>query len=129
MNVNCANRCRALGIQAFVSMWAPIPLNDVPAFGVTAAPALAADAAAPADAAVADAARGGAVSEIPMTCSIDSNRLLNRLCVVAGPCVALLAVASLPAWLPFLWPWVNMLTVGEADAAAAGAIKDMLFPH
>jgi hypothetical protein len=28
-----------------------------------------------------------------------------------------------------LWPWVNKLTVGEADAAVAVAIKDMLFPR
>ena len=114
-------------------MCAPIPLNDVLAFGVAAAPApaaavTAAAAGAAAAGAVADAVCG-AVTEIPSTCSIDSNRLLSKLWVVAGPCVELLAVPSLPAWPPFLWPWVNKLTVGEADAAAAVAIKDMVFPH
>jgi hypothetical protein len=116
-------------LQAFVLMWAPIPLNDVLAVGMGATLAPAAAVTAPVAGAVADAALFGAVSEIPMTCSIDSNRLLSRLCVVAGPCVELLAVPSLPAWPPFLWPWVNKLTVGEADAAAAVAIKDMVFPH
>jgi len=119
----------ARALQAFVSMWAPIPLNDVLAFGMGATLAPAAAVTAPVAGAVADAALFGAVSETPMTCSIDSNRLLSRLCVVAGPCVELLAVPSLPAWPPFLWPWVNKLTVGEADAAVAVAIKDMLFPH
>jgi hypothetical protein len=120
----------ARALQAFVSMWAPIPLNDVLAFGMVATLAPAAAVTAPVAGAVADAALFGAVSETPMTCSIDSNRLLSRLCVVAGPCVELLAVPSLPpAWPPFLWPWVNMLAIGDADAAAALAIKDMVFPH
>jgi hypothetical protein len=101
LNVNCADRRRAYALQAFVSMCAPIPLNDVRAFGVVAAPAAA--VAAPAAGTAADAARWGAVTEIPMTCSIDSNKLVSRLCVVAGLCVELLAVPSLPpAWLPFL---------------------------
>ena len=108
-------------LQAFVLMWAPIPLNDVLAFGMGATLAPAAAVTAPA---------AGAVTEIPMTCSIDSNRLLSRLCVVAGPCVGLPAVASLPpAWPAFLWPWVNKLAIGDAAAAAAVVIKDILFPH
>ena len=100
MNVNCAAAAAAT-LQAFVLMCAPIPLNDVLAFGVVAEPAAAVAAAAAV--AVADAVCG-AVTEIPMTCSIDSNRLLSTLCVVAGPCAELLAVASLTAWPPFLWP-------------------------
>jgi hypothetical protein len=112
--------------QAFVSMWAPIPLNDVLACGVVAAPAAAVTAAAVGG--VADAVCG-AVTEIPSTCSIDSNRLLNKLCVVAGPCVELLAAPSLTAWPPLLWPWGIKLSVGEAAVAAAVEIKDMMFPH
>ena len=93
---------RVCALQAFASMWAPMPLNDVLAFGVVAAPAPDAAVTAPAAGAAAEAARCGAVTEIPMTCSIDSNKLLSRLCVVAGPCVELLAVPSLTAWPPFL---------------------------
>jgi hypothetical protein len=117
-------------LQAFVLMWAPIPLNDVLAFGMGATLAPAAAVTAPAAGAVDDTALCGAVTEIPMICSIDSNRLLSRLCVVAGPCVGLPAVASLPpAWPAFLWPWVNKLAIGDAAAAAAVVIKDILFPH
>jgi hypothetical protein len=79
-----------------------MPLNDVLAFGVVAAPAPDTAVTAPAAGAAAEAALCGAVTEIPMTCSIDSNKLLSRPCVVAGPWVELLAVPSLTAWPPFL---------------------------
>ena len=117
--------------QAFVSMWAPIPLNLVLAFGVAAADVPAAVAGAPAVAVTAPVAVAvcGAVTEIPSTCSIDSNRLLNKLCVVAGSCVEPLAAPSLTACPPFLWPWGIKLSVGDAAVAAAVEIKDMLFPH
>jgi hypothetical protein len=62
-------------VELMAAEAAPAVVADAPAAAVTA----------PAAGVVADAACGGAVTEIPMTCSIDSNRLLNRLCVVAGP--------------------------------------------
>jgi hypothetical protein len=65
--------------QTLVLTLAPTEL-DAWAAGVAA---VAADVAADAAAVVADAALVGAVSEMPITCSSDSSRLLNRPWVVA----------------------------------------------
>jgi hypothetical protein len=80
-------------------MFAPSVLEDwVPPVATLGAIAVAA--------VVADAAVAGAVSETPIACSSDCNKLLNRSPFVAGAEAELAALELVlePTCPPFLWP-------------------------